>query len=55
MTKKQVGTHLSEILKRSTGCAGGANYSYKRVCKDVAVRKRKRDDGEEEEEADSDD
>ena len=30
ITKKQVGSELSEILKRSSGCSGGKHYSYKR-------------------------
>jgi hypothetical protein len=53
MTRKKVGTHLSEILKRSSTCAGGSKYCYKKVSeiKVVEIRKRKVLNSSSEEEA----
>lgn len=39
-SRKEIGTHLSDILKRSSGCSGGTNYRYKKVKRSEHAKKR---------------
>lgn len=42
LTKKKVGSHLSDILKRSSACSGGSKYTYKKLSINVAGEAQKR-------------